>query len=166
MGSIQRRIGLALLVSLLLLRQIVLQSLLGAGLCMLDLLLVLHSRLAGVLGLLQLAFGGLGIGQALLQLRNLLPGFSASGVQCFGLLPCSLIQRHCALCAQVSPACQPFLNLLGNDLVLLLLLAKRIKSKRGPKGEKPLKEKKGKQPETADAPAEELDTPISETDMQ
>ena len=42
-------------------------------------------------------------------------------------------------------------------LVLLLLLAKRIKSKRGPKGEKP---------ETADAPADELDTPISETDMQ
>lgn len=51
-------------------------------------------------------------------------------------------------------------------LVLLLLLAKRIKSKRGPKGEKPRREKKGKQPETADAPAEELDTPISETDMQ
>ena len=51
-------------------------------------------------------------------------------------------------------------------LVLLLLLAKRIKSKHGPKGEKPLKEKKGKQPETADAPADELDTPISETDMQ
>lgn len=51
-------------------------------------------------------------------------------------------------------------------LVLLLLLAKRIKSKRGPKGEKPLKEKKGKQPEMADAPADELDTPISETDMQ
>ena len=51
-------------------------------------------------------------------------------------------------------------------LVLLLLLAKRIKSKHGPKGEKPLKEKKGKQPETADTPADELDTPISETDMQ
>ena len=51
-------------------------------------------------------------------------------------------------------------------LVLLLLLAKRIKSKRGPKGEKPRREKKGKQPETADAPADELDTPISETDMQ
>ena len=51
-------------------------------------------------------------------------------------------------------------------LVLLLLLAKRIKSKRGPKGEKPRREKKGKQPESADAPAEELDTPISETDMQ
>ena len=51
-------------------------------------------------------------------------------------------------------------------LVLLLLLAKRIKSKHGPKGEKPRREKKGKQPETADAPAEELDTPISETDMQ
>lgn len=51
-------------------------------------------------------------------------------------------------------------------LVLLLLLAKRIKSKRGPKGEKPRREEKGKQPETADAPAEELDTPISETDMQ
>ena len=51
-------------------------------------------------------------------------------------------------------------------LVLLLLLAKRIKSKRGPKGEKPRREKKGKQPETANAPAEELDTPISETDMQ
>ena len=50
--------------------------------------------------------------------------------------------------------------------MLLLLLAKRIKSKHGPKGEKPLKEKKGKQPETADAPADELDTPISETDMQ
>ena len=51
-------------------------------------------------------------------------------------------------------------------LVLLLLLAKRIKSKHGPKGEKPLKEKKGKQPETADTPTDELDTPISETDMQ
>ena len=51
-------------------------------------------------------------------------------------------------------------------LVLLLLLAKRIKSKRGPKGEKPRKEKKGKQLETADTPADELDTPISETDMQ
>ena len=51
-------------------------------------------------------------------------------------------------------------------LVLLLLLAKRIKSKRGPKGEKPRREKKGKQPETADTPADELDTPISETDMQ
>ena len=51
-------------------------------------------------------------------------------------------------------------------LVLLLLLAKRIKSKRGPKGEKPRREKKGKQPEMADAPADELDTPISETDMQ
>ena len=51
-------------------------------------------------------------------------------------------------------------------LVLLLLLAKRIKSKHGPKGEKPRREKKGKQPETANAPAEELDTPISETDMQ
>jgi methyl-accepting chemotaxis protein len=51
-------------------------------------------------------------------------------------------------------------------LVLLLLLAKRIKSKRGPKGEKPRREKKGRQPETADAPADELDTPISETDMQ
>ena len=51
-------------------------------------------------------------------------------------------------------------------LVLLLLLAKRIKSKRGPKGEKPRREKKGKQPETANAPADELDTPISETDMQ
>ena len=51
-------------------------------------------------------------------------------------------------------------------LVLILLLAKRIKSKRGPKGEKPRKEKKGKQPETADTPANELDTPISETDMQ
>lgn len=51
-------------------------------------------------------------------------------------------------------------------LVLLLLLAKRIKSKRGPKGEKPRRERKGKQPETADAPADELDTPISETDMQ
>ena len=51
-------------------------------------------------------------------------------------------------------------------LVLLLLLAKRIKSKHGPKGEKPRREKKGKQPETADAPADELDTPISETDMQ
>ena len=51
-------------------------------------------------------------------------------------------------------------------LVLLLLLAKRIKSKRGPKSEKPRREKKGKQPETADAPADELDTPISETDMQ
>lgn len=51
-------------------------------------------------------------------------------------------------------------------LVLLLLLAKRIKSKRGPKGEKPRREKKDKQPETADAPADELDTPISETDMQ
>lgn len=51
-------------------------------------------------------------------------------------------------------------------LVLLLLLAKRIKSKHGPKGEKPLKEKKGKQPEMADTPADELDTPISETDMQ
>lgn len=51
-------------------------------------------------------------------------------------------------------------------LVLLLLLATRIKSKRGPKGEKPRKEKKGKQPETADAPADELDTPISETDTQ
>lgn len=51
-------------------------------------------------------------------------------------------------------------------LVLLLLLAKRIKSKRGPKGEKPRREKKGKQPETADAPADELDTPISKTDMQ
>ena len=50
--------------------------------------------------------------------------------------------------------------------MLLLLLAKHIKSKRGPKGEKPRREKKGKQPETADAPAEELDTPISETDMQ
>ena len=51
-------------------------------------------------------------------------------------------------------------------LVLLLLLAKHIKSKHGPKGEKPHKEKKGKQPETADTPADELDTPISETDMQ
>ena len=51
-------------------------------------------------------------------------------------------------------------------LVLLLLLAKRIKSKRGPKGEKPRREKKDKQPETANAPADELDTPISETDMQ
>lgn len=51
-------------------------------------------------------------------------------------------------------------------LVLLLLLAKRIKSKHGPKGEKPRKEKKGKQPETADTSADELDTPISETDMQ
>ena len=51
-------------------------------------------------------------------------------------------------------------------LVLLLLLAKRIKSKRGPKGEKPRREKKGKKPETADTPADELDTPISETDMQ
>ena len=51
-------------------------------------------------------------------------------------------------------------------LVLLLLLAKRIKSKRGPKGEKPRREKKSKQPETADTPADELDTPISETDMQ
>ena len=51
-------------------------------------------------------------------------------------------------------------------LVLLLLLAKRIKSKHGPKGEKPLKEKKGKQPETVDTPTDELDTPISETDMQ
>ena len=51
-------------------------------------------------------------------------------------------------------------------LVLLLLLAKRIKSKRGPKGEKPRREKKGKQPETADAPADELETPISETDTQ
>ena len=51
-------------------------------------------------------------------------------------------------------------------LVLLLLLAKRIKSKHGPKGEKPRREKKGKQPETADTPADELDTPISETDMQ
>ena len=55
----------------------------------------------------------------------------------------------------------------GKDsLTLLLLLAKRIKSKRGPKGEKPRREKKGKQPETANAPADELDTPISETDMQ
>ena len=50
--------------------------------------------------------------------------------------------------------------------MLLLLLAKRIKSKHGPKGEKPLKEKKGKQPETVDTPTDELDTPISETDMQ
>ena len=91
--------GLQCLVGLLLLRQIVLPSLLGAGLCMLDLLLVLHSRLAGVLGLLQLAFGSFGIGQVLLQLRNLLPGFSASGAQCIGLLPCRLLQRHRALCA-------------------------------------------------------------------
>ena len=51
-------------------------------------------------------------------------------------------------------------------LVLLLLLAKRIKSKHGPKGEKPRREEKGKQPETVDTPADELDTPISETDMQ
>ena len=51
-------------------------------------------------------------------------------------------------------------------LVLLLLLAKRIKSKRGPKGEKPRREKKSKKPETADTSADELDTPISETDMQ
>jgi hypothetical protein len=89
--------GLQCLSGLLLLRQIVLQSLPGAGLCMLDLLLVLHSRLAGVLGLLQLAFGSFGIGQVLLQLHNLLPGFSASGAQCFGLLPCRLIQRHCSV---------------------------------------------------------------------
>ena len=54
----------------------------------------------------------------------------------------------------------------GAALLVLLLLAKRIKSKRGPKGEKPRREKKGKQPETVDAPADELDTPISETDMQ
>ena len=96
--------GLQCLVGLLLLRQIALQSLLGAGLCILDLLLVLQSRLAGVLGLLQLALGSFGIGQALLQLRNLLPGFSASGAQCIGLLPCRLIRRHCALSAQVSSA--------------------------------------------------------------
>ena len=58
------------------------------------------------------------------------------------------------------------LSIAASLLVLLLLLAKRIKSKHGPKGEKPLKEKKGKQPETVDTPTDELDTPISETDMQ
>ena len=57
-------------------------------------------------------------------------------------------------------------------LVLLLLLAKRIRSKRGPKGGKPekkkapRKEKKGgKAAADASAPADELDTPISETDV-
>ena len=54
----------------------------------------------------------------------------------------------------------------NKEYLLLLLLLKRRKAKRGPKGEKPRREKKGKQPETADAPADELDTPISETDMQ
>ena len=56
-------------------------------------------------------------------------------------------------------------------LVLLLLLAKRIRKKRGPKGPKPEKDKKPrkwkkgeKAPAAADpsAPADELDTPISE----
>ena len=58
-------------------------------------------------------------------------------------------------------------------LVLLLLLAKRIRSKRGPKGGKPKKEKtprkekKGRKAAVdASAPADELDTPISETDTQ
>ena len=57
-------------------------------------------------------------------------------------------------------------------LVLLLLLAKRIRSKRGPKGGKPekekapRKEKKGRKAAVdASAPADELDTPISETDV-
>ena len=57
-------------------------------------------------------------------------------------------------------------------LVLLLLLAKRIRSKRGPKGGKPEKEKAsrkekkgGKAAADASAPADELDTPISETDV-
>ena len=57
-------------------------------------------------------------------------------------------------------------------LVLLLLLAKRIRSKRGPKGGKPekekapRKEKKGRKAAAdASAPADELDTPISETDV-
>ena len=57
-------------------------------------------------------------------------------------------------------------------LVLLLLLAKRIRSKRGPKGGKPEKEKAprkekkgGKAAVDASAPADELDTPISETDV-
>ena len=58
-------------------------------------------------------------------------------------------------------------------LVLLLLLAKRIRSKRGPKGGKPekektpRKEKKGRKAAVdASVPADELDTPISETDTQ
>lgn len=57
-------------------------------------------------------------------------------------------------------------------LVLLLLLVKRIRSKRGPKGGKPekekapRKEKKGRKAAVdASAPADELDTPISETDV-
>ena len=61
----------------------------------------------------------------------------------------------------------------GKDsLTLLLLLAKRIRSKRGPKGGKPEKEKAprkekkgGKAAVDASTPADELDTPISETDV-